>query len=330
MVEFLNTAGRSVHPVQLFARGKVITLNVTVFNNGPGPTMLLIGGVHGDEIEGPIALQKLSQTLNVEDLCGRVIILPVANPLAFRAHSRFAPEDGLDLNRSFPGDPDGSPTQVIAAFITKLIDKADSVFDFHAGGSRHSLKPCVLVHPLADAAQMKQTLAAANAFGAPVLLLIDESETSGLLDFEVERRGKIFCCAELGGFGVASINTIRIAFDGALNLLQHFRVTSQTRTNSTPLVLDALSADNFYDAPKDGIFEPILEIDDQVSSGDVLGHLYTPEEDIVPITARCDGQIVLRFGGGYITAGEPLFYTGNPLDFNHTLDRIAQYALNNK
>ena len=91
-----------------------IMVPITVIQNGTGPTALLTGANHGDEYEGPIALQELTVTLTAEDVRGRIIIVPAFNYPAFRAGTRTSPIDKGNMNRSFPGRPDGTPTEKIA------------------------------------------------------------------------------------------------------------------------------------------------------------------------------------------------------------------------
>ena len=76
------------------------TIPITVIKNGDGPTALLVGGNHGGEYEGPVALLKLTQELRADDIQGRVIILPALNLPAVLAGQRVSPVDGLDMNRS--------------------------------------------------------------------------------------------------------------------------------------------------------------------------------------------------------------------------------------
>ena len=85
---------------------------ITVIKNGDGPTALMTGANHGDEYEGPIALQELAATLKPADVTGRVIIVPFFNYPAFRAGTRTSPIDRGNLNRLFPGKPAGPVVQL--------------------------------------------------------------------------------------------------------------------------------------------------------------------------------------------------------------------------
>src|SRR3546814_524187 len=112
-----------------------VMIPIAVIRNGEGLTALLTGGNHGDEYEGPIALFDLARTLRPEDVRGRVIIVPAMNYPAFRAGTRTSPIDRGNLNRSFPGRPDGTVTEKIADYFTRgLLPLADVVLDFHSGG----------------------------------------------------------------------------------------------------------------------------------------------------------------------------------------------------
>ena len=82
-----------------------IMIPLTVIKNGEGPTALLTGANHGDEYEGPVALQELTVTLKPEDITGRIIIVPAFNYPAYRAGTRTSPIDKGNMNRSFPGRP---------------------------------------------------------------------------------------------------------------------------------------------------------------------------------------------------------------------------------
>ena len=101
----------------------------------PGPTALLVAGIHGDEFEGPVALSQLIAEIDPDQIEGRLIILPAFNCPAVLASQRTSPLDGRNMNRSFPGDPNGGPTDMLTDFLVSvLLPEADLVIDLHAGG----------------------------------------------------------------------------------------------------------------------------------------------------------------------------------------------------
>ena len=123
-----------------------IPIPVASLKNGDGPRVLLMAGNHGDEYEGQVALGKLIRSLEPADMRGRIIILPSANFPAAMAGMRTSPLDEGNLNRSFPGDPYGGPTEQIADYIESvLLPQCDFVFDFHSGGSSLTYVPSALL-----------------------------------------------------------------------------------------------------------------------------------------------------------------------------------------
>src|SRR6201993_1316286 len=105
-----------------------------------------MAGNHGDEYEGQIVLGKLIRSLEAMEVRGRIIILPSANFPAAMAGLRTSPLDEGNLNRSFPGDPYGGPTEQIADYIENvLLPQCDFVFDFHSGGSSLTYVPSAMM-----------------------------------------------------------------------------------------------------------------------------------------------------------------------------------------
>ena len=135
---------RLFHSVHSSAYG-FIPIPIVVLRNGDGPTALLVSGTHGDEYEGQVALCNLTKSLDPARIQGRVIILPAANFPAALAGRRTSPIDEGNLNRLFPGDPDGMVTEQIAYHIEhELVPMADLVCDLHSGGSSLMYVPSAL------------------------------------------------------------------------------------------------------------------------------------------------------------------------------------------
>ena len=131
-----------------------IMIPISVIKNGPGPTALLTGANHGDEYEGPVALQDLALRLNAADIQGRVIIVPAFNYPAFRAGTRNSPIDDGNMNRVFPGNPRGTVTEKIADyFMRTLVPQADVIVDIHSGGKTLEFVPLAAAHVLEDKKQ---------------------------------------------------------------------------------------------------------------------------------------------------------------------------------
>ncbi len=120
------------------ASAAVGSISVRIGRVGTGsPKALLTASVHGDEGPwGARAIWRLLERTPLSDLKGTLRVAPVANPLAMEADSRYAALDVLDLNSTFPGNPNGTHTQRLAAMLAAhAVDGADVVLDVHGGGS---------------------------------------------------------------------------------------------------------------------------------------------------------------------------------------------------
>ncbi len=155
-----------------------------------GPVALISAGVHGDEGPwGAWAIRKLLDTTNLDELKGTLRVIPVANPLAMQADKRNAPLDTLDLNRVFPGDPNGSHTERLAAVITEHgIEGADVAIDLHGGGSW-----CVNSFTFA----MPGGEHLSRAFGAP--FIVNGPDRTVTLTGYARTKGATVAAVEMGG-----------------------------------------------------------------------------------------------------------------------------------
>jgi N-alpha-acetyl-L-2,4-diaminobutyrate deacetylase len=285
---------------------------LVVVNGGPGPTMLLTGGNHGDEYEGPVALLKLIRELDAGSLAGRVIIMPALNLPALLAGQRLSPIDGKNMNRVFPGERRGTVTSLIAYFVqNELLPRTDILVDIHSGGRSMYFAPTTVVHDLPDADLMAKSLAAARAFGAPFGLVLEELDAEGMLDTAIEEMGKLFVSTELGGAATLSPRTVGIADRGVRNLLVHFGlVDGQISTPPTPTRLMEVPDGSFYLAAEEGgLYEPLVEVGDAVRRGQAIGQLHDPERPLEPAAVKLaaqDGVLICRHGQGRAYRGDTL------------------------
>src|SRR5262245_33677656 len=226
-----------------FAWGSVM-IPLTVIKRGSGPTALFAGANHGDEYEGPLALQELALELDPASIRGRVIIVPFMNYPAFRAGSRTSPIDRGNLNRSFPGRPDGTVTEKIADYFQRyLLPSAEVVLDFHSGGRTLDFVPYAAAHTLPNKIQEKACFNAVVAFGAPFSMRMVEIDAVGMYDTAAEELRKIFVTTELGGGATARAETIAIAKRGVRNVLRHAGILSGPVETASTRWLDMPSGD---------------------------------------------------------------------------------------
>ena len=206
-------SGRSVEriPVTRLANGHDVELVVHVIRGAKdGPKLAMFGGIHGDEPLGTEAVRRVLQQIDPEQVSGTIVAIPVANPYSFEAGKRFTPADGLNLNRIFPGDSEGSLTEQLAAVLAGILDDGCTHFiDYHSGGNM----ACVdysYVH--AAGAEMSR------AYGCQVLY-DHESYVGSATDYALAK-GIRSMVSELGGGLQNTEYFLGKAVTGSLNVLR--------------------------------------------------------------------------------------------------------------
>jgi N-alpha-acetyl-L-2,4-diaminobutyrate deacetylase len=285
-----------------------VMIPIAVIRNGKGPTALLTGGNHGDEYEGPLALFDLARSLDVKAISGTVIIVPAMNYPAFQAGTRTSPIDKGNMNRSFPGRPDGTVTQKIADYFQRyLLPRADLVLDIHSGGKTLDFLPFCAAHVLPDKDQEAKAFAAVEAFSAPYSNRMIEIDTVGMYDTAAEEMGKVFITTELGGGGTARASTIRIAQRGVLNVLRHMGILAGKVDKQPTQWLDMPSDDCFVFADDNGLLEMAVDLGEPVKKGQVLARIHAIDRTgVAPrlIEAALSGLLVARHFPGIVKSGD--------------------------
>lgn len=290
------------------AWGSVMIPLTVVVGDAPGPTALLTGANHGDEYEGPIALFDLAASLRAEDVTGRVIIIPAMNQPAFAAGTRTSPIDRGNLNRSFPGAPDGTVTQKIADYFQRvLLPMADVVLDFHSGGRTLDFLPFCAAHVLPDKAQERRAFDLVRAFGAPWSVKMLEIDAAGMYDTAAEEMGKVFVTTELGGGGSASARTAGIARRGVRDLLIAAGVLRGEVEARETRWLDMPGDDCFVFGEDHGLLEMLVDLGEPVTAGAPIARVWATGRTGVPpkvLTARMDGLLIARHFPGLVKPGD--------------------------
>ncbi|MCE6958567.1 N(2)-acetyl-L-2,4-diaminobutanoate deacetylase DoeB [Cereibacter sphaeroides] len=285
-----------------------VMIPVAVVANGTGPTALLTGANHGDEYEGPIALFELARSLRLEEVTGRVIILPAMNQPAFAAGTRTSPIDRGNLNRSFPGRPDGTVTEKIADYFQRvLLPLADVVLDFHSGGRTLDFLPFCAAHVLPDKAQEARAFDLVRAFGAPFSVKMLEIDAVGMYDTAAEDMGKVFVTTELGGGGTASARTTGIAMRGCRNLLIAAGILRGKAEPQATRWLDMPDGDCFTFAEDGGLIRFCADLGERVEKGQTIAMIYpVGRTGISPVTlaARRSGLFTARHFPGLVKPGD--------------------------
>ena len=308
---------RLFHSVHNSAYG-FIPIPVVVLRNGDGPTALFVAGNHGDEYEGQVALGNLARTLDPGRIQGRVIILPATNFPAAVAGQRTSPLDGGNLNRSFPGDPDGTVTQQIAWYLEhELVPIANLVCDLHSGGSSLMYVPSAQLPGYRPGPEGAAGVAALKAFAAESAYVVEANQGGNqTLAGAATRQGVLSLGTEAGGSGHVTAGALRMVERGVNNLLVHLGILPETDRMPAPgpcRYLEVGGADYYVYAPENGLFEPLVDLGQTVHAGQPAARIHFPETPWAePVTAHFqrDGFVLCKRMPGRSMRGDCLFHLG--------------------
>ena len=256
-------------------KGDALRLAVLVARGqAEGPTLLVLGGVHGDEYEGPHAVRTVFRELAADQLRGTFIGVPVTNVPAFAAGTRGSPLDGLNLARVFPGSRDGTATERIAYQVGHhLIARCDQLIDLHSSGT-HAAMPTLAGYYAHDSEVGRRSRAAAFAFGAPVVWGHPTVAPGRTVSEATERRIP-WLYTECPGGGWLHQDTAALYGRGVTNVMRQLgmlpgepeRESPKYHLHGSGRIEDALAVRS------SGFLLPAVRILDRVQRGDLLGQV---------------------------------------------------------
>lgn len=267
----------------------------------PGPVLLLTAGLHGDEVNGIEIVRRLISENHVKPDIGSVIAVPIVNIYGFLQQARYLP-DGKDLNRSFPGNRNGSlASRVAHAIVHSIMPQADFGIDFHTGGASKDNIPqirCVLNN--------ETNMKLAKAFAPPFILnspLIDKSFRKA-----AQRRGKSIIVYEAGESMRFDDNAIQEGINGTLRLMKSFGMRGEAPSAHEPKVLDKST---WVRAKVSGLFRSSHKPGDKVYRGQKIGSITDPfGESSVKILANQSGYLLGVNHQPVVNAGDALIHIG--------------------
>ena len=205
-------------PVTTMATGYSSNLALRVIHGTKtGPTIFISGAIHGDEIVGTAIIQRLAREILPEALSGTVMLIPVSNIFGFLNQSRYLP-DRRDLNRSFPGNPNGSLAgQLAHVFFSEVVCRADLGIDIHTAAVHRYNLPQIRI-----AAGNKYLVELAMAFGAPVI--IESPLRDGSMRSLAKEQGVDMLLLEAGEALRFDDLSIETGTAGALRVMAHMNM----------------------------------------------------------------------------------------------------------
>jgi predicted deacylase len=288
----------------------------TVINGAKkGPVLALVAGVHAYEYPPILALYRLKDAIDPKTLSGTVLIVHIANLPSFKRRTiYYGPDDWKNLNRVFPGDPEGTMSQRIAAVLNEeVIKRADVLLDMHCGDGNEALIPYTYWMTSGDKKFDAKTRDLALAFGVPHII-IDDSRTKDLKDSKylgntAILQGKPAITTEAGYLGRTDEESVARNVRGVWSVLRHLAMVPGDPAPATdPVWIDKYEV--VY-SKWDGLFKPRLEMGYFIKQGLVVGtitdYLGRWKEDVkAPFT----GILLYIIGTPPCNDGEPLFEVG--------------------
>ncbi len=297
---------------------------VTVIHGSKaGPVLALVAGTHGYEYSPILALQRMRTRVAAADLAGTLILVHVANmPSFLRRTIYYGPEDWKNLNRVFPGKPDGTPSERIAHVLTReVIERCDALIDLHCGDGNESLRPYSYWMRTGNKDLDERSRRMAVAFGLDHIVIDDERPRdpaqSMYCSNTAATRGKPAMTVESGGVGAVPVGlhaadeAITRLEDGIGRTLRHLGMLAgkpEPRPEPVWIVRNAVLR-----SPHTGIFYPEVRKDQAVRAGEVLGTVTDFfGTKLFEVRAPFAGKILYVIATPPVSAGEPLAMVGEP------------------
>ena len=290
---------------------------VTVITGGTdGPVLALVAGVHGSEPSPIVALQRVRAQLDTMQLSGIVVLVHIANLPSFTHRTIYrGPHDQKNLNRVFPGRPDGTASERIAhAITTHVIDQCDYLVDMHSGDGNELLRPysywnCLGLDERVDHVAREMAL----AFGLDHIV-VDRGrprdlKATAFCANTAHARGKPAVTTEAGAVGVPTEAMVTLNVRGAFRVMRYLKMLS----GSVELVAQPSWIDpaEVLTSPDTGTWHPAVRADQQVKKGELLGRLTDYFGDpIAEVVSPMDGLVTYVVVSPAMGKGEPLAMVG--------------------
>lgn len=267
-----------------------------------GPVLLLMAGMHGDEVNGIEIIRRMVVDKSIFPEKGTLIVIPILNIFGFLNYSREVP-DGKDVNRSFPGSTRGSLASRIAhLFMKEIFPHVDYGIDFHTGGGSRSNYPQIRCK-----VDIPSHFELAQIFGAPFLLNAKLRDKS--LRKEATLKGKPIIVYEAGEAERFDEFAIEQGIAGTLRVMNHLEICDHPVEPTTNSILFQTSS--WIRAKKSGLFRSFIKPGDAVSKNQLLGSITDPFGDVeFNIKSPANGFIVGLSYSPVISQGDALIHIG--------------------
>jgi predicted deacylase len=256
-----------------------------------GPRVCLLAGVHGCEYSSIAALVQFMRTLDGSAVAGSILAVPVVSPTSFVARSPFVvPEDGRNLNRSFPGDPNGSFTEVLAHHVfSEFVSGSDVLIDLHGGDMVEALEPFALYD---DSPVGKRAQRLARAYGLPYVVRDTTDALAGTTSAAAAAAGIPGVVAEAGGCGLLEAAEVERHVRGLRSALRAAGALDG-EPDPPPAAQRLVERFLWLRTPTAGWWQTAVSVGETVAAGDRLGAVLDGFGDTVETVTAPEAGVVL-------------------------------------
>ena len=263
-----------------------------------GPKMFLVAGIHGHELTGIEVARRLCTFFSRHDIAGELTIVPVANPVAFSTKQRCTAYDNMDLDRCFPGHPQGSITERMGYVLYKLFKSHDFGIDLHGGPDGRLLLPHTRIIKSNDVKKIREL---SRIFGTLVSMMRDGRES--MLSVYATNDGVPTMPVELGEAYRLDEKFVQAGLFGVLNVMRYYgMIDGQANIPDSQFVLKTRVN---LRTKSTGLFFPKVQLGDFVRKRQLLAEIINMEDGSVErVTSKNDGIVLAVLTHSIALAGQ--------------------------
>lgn len=304
---------------QLAHNAEILMPVIVVSGCNDGPTLWINGTVHGDELNGSYAAWQLTREIDIQNLSGNLVVTPICNPPAFANRNKISDIDGMDMDTSFPGDPEGMLTQRIAYALYQEIKKnATALINFHTMATPYKANPYSVRKIVPGVPEKVNEVAEGmqRAFGVVTNCLVDlraavnelPGVTSGALDITCMQDGIPAFMGEMGQGGKIEAAYVNVAKQGIINVMKYLKMLDDEISKPDGQVL--ITKRKFLRSDKGGVMQMTVQPGEEVKAGTSLLnlHYYGAQIDLYP--AKTDCYIIGVRENPVVNTGDRIAFVG--------------------
>lgn len=286
---------------------------VVVRGSSPGPTLAVTSGMHAAEYVPIEAVTRLTRWLDPAQLRGTLVAVLLVNTPGFYERSIYVnPRDGRNLNRSFPGDAQGSPAEQVAAFLlAELIEGSDAYVDAHCGDLIEALSPFTLWTKAGERTVAERSRAMAAVYGFEHTLGVDPLSVPGAAYASGALRGVPSIIAEIGQQGICDEPSVQRHLRGLQNVMSHLgMIDALGHPPPPPTTMDQMV---WMRTDVSATYHPTVQVGEWIKEGQTVGELRTIFGDVISeVQATASGVVVFLVTSLAVKQQDPLLGIGVP------------------